>query len=290
MIDPPADGSGGQSNGARAPPTLTVFRSGFEPLTQGFSVLCSNHLSYLNEKKKGTTCNSNLLVIQKLLSTNAYLGHRIPTSDFQGYLYGFRNEMAIIDSEKTLICLRRACNLIGSIIGAKGHSLLVNTNPEYNRIIQRMAKRTNQSYINHKWIGGFLTNWKHMRRVQKHFQDLSAHPDEDASTSSPFDYFPRFRKMQKCFEGIVTHNIPDCSVIMNANQNSMAILEANQLQIPIVASVDSNIPNRLHKSITYPVPVNDDSIKFVYSFRNLVTKTVILSKRSQGPKVKVKRL
>nr|WHW95859.1 ribosomal protein S2 [Aneura pinguis]WHW95901.1 ribosomal protein S2 [Aneura pinguis]WHW95943.1 ribosomal protein S2 [Aneura pinguis] len=248
-------------------------------------------MSYLNEKKKGTTCNSNLLVIQKLLSTNAYLGHRIPTSDFQGYLYGFRNEMAIIDSEKTLICLRRACNLIGSIIGAKGHSLLVNTNPEYNRIIQRMAKRTNQSYINHKWIGGFLTNWKHMRRVQKHFQDLSAHPDsEDASTSSPFDYFPRFRKMQKCFEGIVTHNIPDCSVIMNANQNSMAIPEANQLQIPIVASVDSNIPNRLHKSITYPVPVNDDSIKFVYSFRNLVTKTVILSKRSQGPKVKVKRL
>jgi ribosomal protein S2 len=268
-----------------------VFRSGFEPLTQGFSVLCSNHLSYLNEKKKGTMCNSNLLVIQKLLSTNAYLGHRIPTPDFQGYLYGFRNEMAIIDLEKTLICLRRACNLIGSIIGAKGHLLLVNTNPEYNRIIRRMAKRTDQSYINHKWIGGFLTNWKHMRRVQKHFQDFSAHPNlGDASTSSPFDYFPRFRKMQKCFEGIVTHNIPDCLVIINANQNSIAILEANQLQIPIVALVDSNIPNRLHKLITYPVPVNDDSIKFVYLFCNLIAKTVILAKRSQRPKVKVKRL
>ncbi|KAG6548163.1 hypothetical protein Mapa_010213 [Marchantia paleacea] len=70
----------------------------------------------------------------------------------------------------------------------------------------------------------------------------------------------------------------------------MAILEANQLQIPIVALVDSNIPNRLHKLITYPVPVNDDSIKFVYLFCNLITKTVILSKRSQRPKVKVKRL
>nr|YP_010881187.1 ribosomal protein S2 [Pellia epiphylla]WIA66730.1 ribosomal protein S2 [Pellia epiphylla var. borealis]QDE10574.1 ribosomal protein S2 [Pellia epiphylla]WIA66689.1 ribosomal protein S2 [Pellia epiphylla]WIA66771.1 ribosomal protein S2 [Pellia epiphylla var. borealis]WIA66812.1 ribosomal protein S2 [Pellia epiphylla] len=237
-------------------------------------------------------CNSNLLVIQKLPSTNAYLGHRIPTSSFRGYLYGFRNEMAIIDLEKTLICLRRACNSIGSIISAKGHLLLVNTNPEYNGIIQQMAKKTNQSYINHKWIGGFLTNWKHhMKRVQKHFQDFfsAQHPADDLKDAlttfiSPFDYFPRFRKMQKCFEGIVTHNIPDCSVIINnANRNSMAILEANQLQIPIVALVDSNIPNRLHKLITYPVPVNDDSIKFVYPFRNLITKTVILSKEAIKP-------
>ncbi|KAH8946104.1 hypothetical protein BDL97_12G075800 [Sphagnum fallax] len=75
--------------------------------------------------------NSSLLVIQKLLNTNAYLGHRIPTSDFQGYLYRFRNEMAIINLEKTLICLRRAC-----------HFLLVNTNLEYNKIIQQMKLMT----------------------------------------------------------------------------------------------------------------------------------------------------
>ena len=196
--------------------------------------------------------NSSLLIIQKLLSTNAYLGHRIPTSDFQGYLYGFRNEMAIINLEKTLICLRRACNLIEFIIRAKGHFLLVNTNPEYNKIIKQMAKKTNQSYINHKWIGGFLTNRKHMKNVQKHF-------------------------------------IPDCLVIMNANKNSMAILEANQLQIPIVSLVDSNISNRLQKLITYPIPVNDDSIKLVYLFCNLIAKTVILAKRSQKLRVKVKR-
>jgi ribosomal protein S2 len=86
------------------------------------------------------------LVIQKLLSTNGYLGHCIPTSDFQGYLYGFRNEMAIINYFKILICLRRACNLIEFIIHAKGHFLLVNTNLEYNKIIQQMAKK-NQSKL-----------------------------------------------------------------------------------------------------------------------------------------------
>jgi ribosomal protein S2 len=117
-----------------------------------------------------------------------------------------------------------------------------------------------------------------MKNVQKHFQDFSAHSNlKDASTSSPFNSFPRFRKMQKCFEGIVTHDIPDCLVIIDANKNSMAILEADQLQIPIVSLVDSNIPNRLQKLITYPIPVNDDSIQFVYLFCNLITKTVILS-------------
>jgi UTP--glucose-1-phosphate uridylyltransferase len=86
--------------------------------------------------------NSSLLVIQKLLSTNANMGHRIPASDFQGYLYRFRNEMVIINLEKTLICLGKACNLIEFIIRAKGHFLLVNTNLEYNKIIQQMAKKT----------------------------------------------------------------------------------------------------------------------------------------------------
>nr|YP_010890614.1 ribosomal protein S2 [Lycopodium japonicum]WJK71473.1 ribosomal protein S2 [Lycopodium japonicum] len=226
------------------------------------------------------------LVLQKLLSTNAYLGHRIPTSDFQGYLYGFRNEMAIIDLEKTLICSQKACKLVASIIRSKeSHLLLVNiNNPVYNKIIQQTAKRTNQSYINDKWIGGVLTNWEHMEDVQQHFQDLSEDPEfQDAFTSSLFS-LPRFRKMQNCFEGIMTHCIPNCLVIMNANLNSMAILEADKLQIPIISLVDSNIPNRLHELITYPIPVNDDSIQFVYLFCNLITETVILSQTQRTQK------
>jgi ribosomal protein S2 len=94
-----------------------------------------------------------------------------------------------------------------------------------------MAKITNQSYINHKWIGVFLTNWKHMKNVQKHFQDFFAHFNlKDSSPSSPLNFFPRFRKMKNCFERIVTHDILDCLVIINANKNSMASLEVDQLQ------------------------------------------------------------
>ncbi len=108
-----------------------------------------------------------------------------------------------------------------------------------------------------------------MKNVQKHFHDFSMHSNlKDASTSSPFNYFPCFGKMQKCFEGIMTHDILDCLVIINENKNFMAILEVNQLQILIISLVDSNIPNRLQKLITYLIPINDDFIQFVYLFCN----------------------
>nr|ADT62127.1 ribosomal protein S2 [Isoetes engelmannii] len=203
--------------------------------------------------------HSSLVIPRLLPSTHAYLGHRIPI---------FKDSLEILQIEKTLICLRRACNLIASIIRGEGHFVLVNANANkvYSKIVQGTAKRTNQSYIDHEWIGGVLTNWEHMIDLQKH--------GDDALTSSPFlDYL---RKMKNCLGGIMTHRIPNCLVVMNANLSSMAILEADQLRIPIVSPVDCHISNGLHELITYPIPVNDyDSIQFVYLFCNLVTKTVI---------------
>nr|YP_006073035.1 ribosomal protein S2 [Nitella hyalina]AEH42849.1 ribosomal protein S2 [Nitella hyalina] len=213
-------------------------------------------------------------VIQRLLSTKAHFGNRTPTSDFQPYLYGLRNEIAIIDLERTLLYLRRACNLIEYIIRSNGHILFVNTNPQNNQIIKKMAKETCQSYINHKWIGGFLTNWKHIFHVQAHFKHFENLSLKALDTAQHIRKVPRYKKMKKCFEGIVTNDIPDCLVIMNANQNSMAILEASQLHIPIVCLIDSDIPSKLQQRIHYPIPVNDDSLEFIYLFCHLITQIV----------------
>lgn len=237
-----------------------------------------------------------LLIIQKLLKAKAHLGygHEYVSSRGRSLVFGYRNNIAIFDLEKTLICLRRACNLIDFIIQSKGHLLFVNTNPEYNTIIQETATRTNQSFINYKWIGGFLTNWNHMQSVQKHFQDFSASSfdnmnDLSNSFSSSLTYdlirsVPRFTKMQKCFEGCLSknkvaerNNQPDCIILFNAKKSSTAILEANLLQIPIISIVDSNIPNHLHKLITYPIPGNGDSLQFVYLICNCFLKTILWS-------------
>nr|YP_009277441.1 ribosomal protein S2 [Ophioglossum californicum]YP_010439859.1 ribosomal protein S2 [Ophioglossum vulgatum]AOH05911.1 ribosomal protein S2 [Ophioglossum californicum]UTD44905.1 ribosomal protein S2 [Ophioglossum vulgatum] len=208
------------------------------------------------------------VIFQRLLSTSAHPGYRGPPTPYVSqYFHGFRNERVIIDLERTLSLTRIARNAIGSIIRGKGHLLLVNTNPFLNHIIERTAKKTNQSYVNSKWIGGFLTNWKHMKH-QKRFKDFSAQQGS-----------PRFLKMQKDFQGLVTRQIPDRSIVLNARKDSVAIIEADRLEIPIVSLVDSTPPKELQELITYPIPVNNDSIQFADLFCELVTKTVIYSKK-----------
>ena len=348
--------------------------------------------------------NRKQLIMQKLINTRAHLGFRTAYSDFQPYLYGFRNEMAIINLDITLTCIRRACNAIDLIMRSKGNLLIVNTNMEYNKLVRQTAKQTNQSYINYKWIGGLLTNWSHMQNVQQHFQDFASktqlndvkriggekllkkssiflkndklncdsslyslgkqtkgntptekyhtffvggesmdtlkrkkhefnskqsdksnrthlpfvkkivknkssncsnsEQDLESSSSSVFfnkktdtffsdilikktqelhttlHSFPRFKKMSKCFEGILAKELPDCILVVNATQNYNAINEAAKLQIPIIALVDSNIPNSLHHKITYSIPANHSSFKFIYLFCNCIIKTINASKNS----------
>jgi len=126
---------------------------------------------------------NKLVILKKLQQANTHLGvtigharnrgSRFNAQRAQSYIYGFRAAQPIIDLDKTVISLRRACNVIQLIIRSRGHLLLVNTNPKYNKIIQYTAKYTNQSFINHKWIGGFLTNWNHMQHVQQQYHSAA---------------------------------------------------------------------------------------------------------------------
>lgn len=180
--------------------------------------------------------------------------------------------------EKTLLFLKIACNVIGSIIRKEGHLLLVNTDPLCDDTMKRMARRTNQSYINSKWIGGFLTNWEHMKH------------EERFKYSSTWHSSPRFLKMQRYFEGLITRQIPDGLVILNARRDFIAIFEANRLRIPIVSLVDSTPPEGLHRLVTHPIPVNNDSVWFTNLFCQLVTKTVIHSKKARELGEKAERM
>lgn len=184
-------------------------------------------------------------VIQKLLSTNAHLGRRVAENHFKIYTYGARNGMTIIDSDKTLVCLRSACNFIGNLVRENGRFLFVNTNPLVDEIIEQMIKNTGCRNDNSWRLGGFLTN-----------------------SLSP----KRFRSRNKKFNLTSVHP-PDCVVIFDTERKSSVILEASRLQIPIVGLVDPSMPLETYKKITYPVPAND-SVQFVYLFCNLITKTI----------------
>lgn len=189
-------------------------------------------------------------VIQKLLSTNAHLGKRVANHHFKIYTYGVRNRMAIIDSDKTLICLRNASDFIANLVRNNGKFLFVNTNTLFDEIIEQMTKRIGVKNDLSWKLSGFLTN-----------------------SSSPKKFRSRNKKM---ILGAVTQ--PDCVVIMDTERKSSVVLEASRLNIPIVGLVDSSMPWDVYKRITYPVPAND-SVKFVYLFCNMITKTFLYEQK-----------
>ncbi|WJX36337.1 UTP--glucose-1-phosphate uridylyltransferase [Trifolium repens] len=194
------------------------------------------------------------VVIQKLLSTNAHIGRQVATHHFKEYTYGFRNKMAIIDSDKTLICMRSAFNFISALARQNGRFMFINTNPLFDEIFDLMTKKVGcySPSSSSLWrTGGFLTN-----------------------SNSPKKFRSRNKKL--CFGPTQP---PDCIVIVDTESKSSVIDEAFKLQIPIVALVDSAMPLHTFSRIAYPIPVNP-SVQFVYLFCNLITKTLLLEKKN----------
>ncbi|XP_044973697.1 uncharacterized protein LOC123441282 [Hordeum vulgare subsp. vulgare] len=202
------------------------------------------------------------IVCTKLLCTNAHLGLRVADHHFKVYIRGSRNGIAILDSDKTLICLRNALHFIGSPIRQKGRSFFLKTNHLFiYEITEEMA-----SYLR-----------SYLRNVNSHCFDDSQWKIGAFLTNS-FANKKKFRSRKKKINFGLNQQ-PDCVVILNADRKSSVRLEADRSQIPIPSLVDSTIPWESYKRITYPIPANDP-IQFVYLFRHSIMKTVILKQNA----------
>ncbi|KAH7550658.1 hypothetical protein JRO89_XS13G0239400 [Xanthoceras sorbifolium] len=189
------------------------------------------------------------ILIQKLLSTNAHMGRRVAAHHFKQFTYGVRNAVAVIDSDKTLICMRNACHFISLLARQRATFMFVNTNPLFDEIVLQMTKKIGcyNPNMNSLWrMGGFLTN-----------------------SSSPKKFRSRNKKIR-----FGPTRLPDCVVVLDTDRKSSVVMEAAKLQVPIVALVDSSMPWEAYSRITYPVPGND-SVQFVYLFCNMITKTFL---------------
>ncbi|KAI4302866.1 hypothetical protein MLD38_038565 [Melastoma candidum] len=195
------------------------------------------------------------VLIQKLLSTNAHFGRRVATHHFKLYAHGLRNGAAIIDSDKTLICLRSAAGFIASLVrnNPNPRLMFVNTNPLFDEIVELMTKKIGcySPSMNSIWrAGGFLTNSNSPKKFRSRNKKLVFGPTQP----------------------------PDCLVVIDTERKSSVLVEAEKLQIPVVALVDSSMPLESFKRITYPIPAND-SVQFVYLFCNMITKTILSEKK-----------
>ena len=225
---------------------------------------------------------SNLL--NDLMKTKAHLGTMKWTKTMSPFLFGYRNKIAIFDLERIIISIKQALKVLHSIKQKKGHILFVNTSPKYTSLVKTTASLTNQSYINDRWVGGMLTNWKQLSQSVFLFQKFAYQ----------FDFFleanniqiPSYQKAKKRYEGLrynapigeeisedtnLEAALPDIIILTNPEKNAIVIQEAEKYQIPIIAFMDSNTKN---ENIQYLIPGNNQSISFMYFCFNLFAITL----------------
>lgn len=208
------------------------------------------------------------LSIRSLLEAGAHFGHLTQRWDprMRHYIFGARNGTHILDLDQTLPLFREALDYIEEVAKNGGHVLFVGTKRQAAEIVRREAVRSGQYYVNNRWLGGMLTNWKTVKKSIDSYKGLlEILADEDKRAEHSKKELSRItrlcEKYQKSLEGIKEmQRIPDAMFVIDVSREDIAITEARRLGIPIVAIVDSNCSPR---GIDFVVPGNDDATRAI---------------------------
>ncbi|MBN8532252.1 MAG: 30S ribosomal protein S2, partial [Alphaproteobacteria bacterium] len=192
------------------------------------------------------------------------------------YLFGVRGDIHIIDLQQTLPLLHKALTFVRDTVANNGRVLFVGTKQQAQEPIAEMAKRCGQYYVNHRWLGGMLTNWRTVSNSIKALKKLEEQLGNDMHGLSKKEVLNLTRqreKLERSLGGIKDMGgLPDIIFLIDTNVESLAISEAQKLGIPVVAILDSNSSP---DGITYPVPGNDDSTKAIRLYCRLVSDAVL---------------
>ncbi|OYQ33480.1 30S ribosomal protein S2 [Niveispirillum lacus] len=217
--------------------------------------------------------------MRQLLEAGVHFGHhtRRWNPKMSTYIFGARNGVHIIDLEQTVPLLHRAMQAVRDVVAGGGRVLFVGTKRAAQEQVAASAKRCGQYYVNHRWLGGMLTNWKtisqSIRRL-KEMDEALAHGEGSGRTKKELLNMTRDRdKLERALGGIRDMGgLPDLLVIIDTNKESLAIQEANKLGIPVVAILDSNSDP---DGITFPVPGNDDALRAIETYCELLSGAVL---------------
>ena len=201
-----------------------------------------------------------------LLDAGCHFGHQAHrwNPKMKPYIFGERNGIHILDLSQTVPLLARALDFIGQTVAGGGKVLFVGTKRQAQEPIADAARQSGQHYVNHRWLGGMLTNWKTISGSIKRFKTLEEQLSGDTHGLTKKEVLQLTRERDK-FElslgGIRDMaGVPDVMFVIDANKEELAIKEANTLGIPVVAILDSNVSP---DGIAFPVPANDDAARAI---------------------------
>jgi small subunit ribosomal protein S2 len=206
------------------------------------------------------------VTMQQLIEAGAHFGHQTHRWNprMKPYIFGARNGVHIIDLSQTVPLFARALDFVESTVRSGGKVLFVGTKRQAQEPIAQAARAAGQHFVNHRWLGGMLTNWKTISGSIKRLKSLEEQLSGDTSGLTKKEVLQLTRerdKLEMSLGGIRDRGgIPDVMCVIDANKEDLPIKEANVLGIPVVAVLDTNVdPN----GIAFPIPGNDDAARAV---------------------------
>ncbi|MDZ7925728.1 30S ribosomal protein S2 [Agrobacterium tumefaciens] len=216
--------------------------------------------------------------MRQLLEAGVHFGHQTHrwNPKMKPYIFGDRNNIHIIDLAQTVPMLSRALQVVSDTVARGGRVLFVGTKRQASEIIADSAKRSAQYYVNSRWLGGMMTNWKTISNSIQRLRKVDEILNSEGSGYSKKERLTLERereKLEKALGGIRDMGgVPDLMFIIDTNKEKIAIEEAKRLGIPVVAIIDSNCdPDH----IDYPIPGNDDASRAISLYCDLIARAAI---------------
>ncbi|WP_111496575.1 MULTISPECIES: 30S ribosomal protein S2 [Marinobacter] len=222
--------------------------------------------------------------MRDLLKAGAHFGHqtRYWNPKMSKFIFGARNKIHIINLEQTVPAMDEALKFVQQLAESKNKVLFVGTKRAASKIIKEEALRASQPYVNHRWLGGMLTNYKTIRQSIRRYRDL-----ETQSQDGTFDKLTKkealertreMDKLERSIGGIKDMGgLPDALFVIDVDHERIAIKEANKLGIPVIGVVDTNSDP---DGIDYVIPGNDDAIRAIQIYVKAVADTCVEASQS----------
>ncbi|WP_208248018.1 30S ribosomal protein S2 [Rhizobium sp. T1470] len=216
--------------------------------------------------------------MRQLLEAGVHFGHQTHrwNPKMKPYIFGDRNNIHIIDLAQTVPMLSRALQVVSDTVARGGRVLFVGTKRQASELIADSAKRSAQYYVNSRWLGGMMTNWKTISNSIQRLRKLDEILGSEQSGYSKKERLTLERereKLDKALGGIKDMGgTPDLMFIIDTNKEKIAIDEAKRLGIPVVAIIDSNCDPDL---IDYTIPGNDDASRAIALYCDLIARAAI---------------
>ena len=216
--------------------------------------------------------------MRQMLEAGVHFGHqtRYWCPKMAPYIYGERNKIHIFNLEKTVPLMEEAMNFLGGLVSRNGKVLFVGTKRAARDAIKDAAEACNMPYVNRRWLGGMMTNFKTVKQSINRLKELEKSTDDGSlerlNKKEALERSRELEKLERSLGGIKEmERLPDALFVIDVGYEKIAVAEARKLGIPVVAVVDSNNPP---DGIDYVIPGNDDAIRAVQLYTNAVSEAI----------------